>query len=110
MADTQRLDQVLSNLLTNAYKYGEGEVRLQAMAHSGTVVICVSDNGPGVAEDFVRQLFEPFSRARDAAGSAEGAGLGLAIARRAAEAFGGQVWYERPPDGGSRFCVRLATA
>jgi signal transduction histidine kinase len=109
LADASRLDQIISNLLTNAFRYGGPEIVLEAEAGNGDVVVSVSDNGPGVEEELVPHLFDPFARGSSSAGVG-GSGLGLAIVRTLAEAQRGEVWYERREPTGARFCVRLPAA
>lgn len=102
-ADPTRLEQVLVNLLTNAYRYGGRQVRVEAARRrEGGVLATVSDDGPGVRGELAELLFEKFSReTRDG----HGAGLGLAIVRGLMEAFGGRVWYERGRPTGARFLL-----
>ena len=108
-ADRERLRQLLLNLLTNAIKYtvpGD-EVTLRASAENGTVELSVHDNGPGIAPEDQRVIFEKFGRAMTAAGSKPGAGLGLFIARSIAEAHGGSLDVASEPGAGATFVLRL---
>ena len=88
--DPLRIRQALGNLVDNALRHGEGEIRLAAEAAGGEVTIAVSDGGSGFAADVEGRAFERFARARDARGSG-GAGLGLAIVKAIAEAHGGSA-------------------
>jgi signal transduction histidine kinase len=106
LADRSRLERILINLLTNAYRYGGDTVSLKAQVTGTEVDVVVADNGPGVSPDLVPHLFEPFCRAR--AGGMEGSGLGLAIIRALVGGMGGAVWYEAGPEGGAQFAFRLA--
>jgi signal transduction histidine kinase len=106
LADSHHLDQVLSNLFTNAFRYGGSEVTLEAEAAEGAVVLSISDNGPGVERDLVPRLFDPFARGSTST-VAGGSGLGLAIVRGLVEASGGDIWYEVREPTGARFCIRL---
>jgi PAS domain S-box-containing protein len=106
LADSHHLDQILSNLFTNAFRYGGSEVKLEADAAESAIVLSLSDNGPGVERDLVPHLFDPFARGSTSA-EAGGSGLGLAIVRGLVEASGGDIWYEVCEPTGSRFCVRL---
>jgi PAS domain S-box-containing protein len=108
-ADRVRLHQVLANLLTNAFRYGGSRIEVGARASEGDVVISVDDDGPGVEEGLVPQLFEPFARGSSATGVG-GSGLGLAIVKMLVDLSRGRVWYERAPSGGARFCLRLPQA
>ena len=106
-ADRGRLVQVVTNLVANALRYGAAPVAVSARVAGGTVEISVTDQGPGVPEADVPKLFTKFAKMRR---SVEGTGLGLYIVSQLAQAHGGSVAYERPPDGGSRFTVRLPAA
>jgi signal transduction histidine kinase len=105
--DRMRMDQVLTNLLTNAIKYGEGrpiEVRLSR--HGEGARIIVRDHGIGVAPEHQRRIFERFERAASARHYG-GFGLGLWIARQIVEASGGTIAVESAPGAGSTFIVDL---
>ncbi|HLK33565.1 MAG TPA: ATP-binding protein, partial [Terriglobales bacterium] len=69
--------------------------------------VSVSDTGPGIAPEFHQEIFDDFVRLPQAGASAEGVGLGLAIARRLVQAFGGKVWVESELGAGSKFCFLL---
>ena len=108
-ADRERLRQLLMNLVTNAVKYtvpGD-EVTLRARADDGAVAVSVRDNGPGIAPEDQRLIFEKFGRAKTGAGSKPGAGLGLFIARSIAEAHGGSLDVVSDAGAGATFTVRL---
>jgi signal transduction histidine kinase len=101
------LEQILTNLLSNADKYGGGAIRIVARSTpNGTVEICVADHGPGVPFAFQGNLFQRFSRHAETAAKVDGTGLGLFITRELARANGGDVEYR---DGvpGSVFVVTL---
>ncbi|MGH2785903.1 MAG: sensor histidine kinase [Actinomycetota bacterium] len=108
VADRLRLEQVFTNLLVNAYKYGGSRVSVRGLTENGSVVISVTDDGLGIAEPLRSRLFEPF--VRGAAVGKEGSGLGLAIVRSLLRAFGGDIWYEEATPHGARFCFRLECA
>ena len=105
-ADPARFEQIITNLLTNAAKYGGPEVLAEAHADGDYVEVRVSDNGPGVPEKFIPDLFETFSRAHNQPGD-DGFGLGLAIVRSLTTAHGGTVWYGPATPTGACFTVRL---
>ena len=86
--DRIRLEQALGNLVDNALRHGEGEVRLSALQANGVVELHVTDEGPGFPAEFLGDAFERFSRP-DRARSGGGAGLGLAIVHAIAEAHAG---------------------
>jgi two-component system sensor histidine kinase KdpD len=101
--------RVLCNLLENAVRYSPvtGSIELAARRENDSLVFTVSDRGPGIDEQDIVRVFEPFYRARSAAPDAGRAGLGLSIARTLAEIQGGSLSYEPRPDGGSVFSLRL---
>lgn len=108
LADPTRLDQILSNLLSNAEKYGRPPITVHVRPDGPRTAISVTDEGDGVAEDFRPLLFREFARAPDAPSS--GTGLGLFVVRTLAEAQFGQIAYEPGPTGGARFTLTLLTA
>lgn len=109
--DPFRLDQVLVNLLTNAFKYGKGRpVRIGVRRNrEGEAEITVRDNGMGIRADRIGRIFERFERAELHAGIA-GLGLGLFIVRSIVDAHGGRVSVESQAGHGSCFTVRLPKA
>ncbi len=110
-ADAQRLGQVLNNLLSNACKYTRsgGSVTVQVQQAKGWVEISVHDEGPGLSEAEIKQLFQPFKRLASA-GEKPGTGLGLTIVKLLAEQMGGGVSVQSLPGRGSIFTVSLQTA
>jgi K+-sensing histidine kinase KdpD len=99
------LDRIVSNLLTNAARYGEPPLLVAAEQRNQHLHIAVSDEGRGVPKELQGRLFERFARGEEAVGS----GLGLAIARSYARAHGGDIVYA--PDGqGARFELVLPGA
>ena len=103
--------RVLVNLVENAHKYGRGEpVDLSAAREGDRLVFRVADRGPGVPEDERERIFHPFYRRPGVAPDAGGAGLGLSIARRLAEAQGGSLAVEPREGGGSVFVFALPAA
>ncbi len=105
--EPELLQMLLHNLLSNAVKYGRvgGQVVVRAARRKGRLQLEVLDNGPGVPEEQLGQLFDRFYRTAEAARQAEGTGLGLAIVRRIAELHEAQVWAENRPGGGLRVVV-----
>ncbi|HET9014432.1 MAG TPA: ATP-binding protein [Thermomicrobiaceae bacterium] len=106
--DRARLDQVVTNLLTNALKYSDAtqSVHVSVAAETEAAVLTVRDRGIGIAADDRERIFQPFARA--AAGShLPGTGLGLYISRRIVERHGGVIGVESEPGKGSTFAVRL---
>ncbi len=101
------LKRCLANLLDNAWRYG-GRTEMSATAADGGVVIEIADHGPGVAEEELEKVFEPYyrlesSRNRDFGGS----GLGLAIARNMAAVNGAKLSLHNRPEGGLLARVEL---
>jgi PAS domain S-box-containing protein len=109
MADAIRLEQIVTNLLTNAYRYGGDHVTFDAHRDGGAVIVTVTDNGTGVPPELVPRLFEPFTRDLGA-NSHGGSGIGLALCRRLAEALDGGICYEPAQPHGSSFRVHLPCA
>jgi signal transduction histidine kinase len=107
--DPEALLRVLTNLLDNAVRHGDGRVAVTTARVNGTVTVAVVDDGPGFAEHDLPHVFEPLFRA-DRARSGAHAGLGLAIARRLVRAHGGEVHAANEPDGGARLTVELPAA
>jgi two-component system sensor histidine kinase KdpD len=99
--------RIIANLIENAVRYApDGPIDVEAARDAASVVIRVMDRGPGVPPDDVSRVFQPFQRARPAAGAA-GTGLGLAIGRLFAEAQAGTLTYQRREGGGATFTLRL---
>jgi two-component system, OmpR family, sensor histidine kinase KdpD len=101
--------RVLANLLENAARYSPPTqpIELSARREGTALVFSVSDRGPGVREEDLSRIFEPFFRAKNSAPDAGRAGLGLSIARTLAELQGGAVTYTPRPGGGSIFSLHL---
>ncbi len=97
--------RVLVNLVENAHKYAPPgtPIDLSAAREGDSLVIRVADRGPGVPEDERERIFHPFYRRPHAMADVGGAGLGLSISRRLAEAQGGSLTFEPRPGGGSVF-------
>ncbi|GGR51249.1 hypothetical protein GCM10010168_82570 [Actinoplanes ianthinogenes] len=110
-AQPSHVDQILTNLISNAAKYGGGVSAITAQASSsGPVTVEVSDQGPGVPPDFRDHLFDRFSRATPTAAKVPGTGLGLYIVRELARANHGDVAYHPAPTRGSTFTLTLPAA
>ena len=106
-ADQRLLLRAVGNLLRNALKYANGQVRLGAERGDG-LRITVEDDGPGIPEDERERVFEPFyrlDRSRDR--STGGFGLGLSIASKAVALHGGTLSVDASPLGGARFTITL---
>jgi signal transduction histidine kinase len=107
VADGDRVLQIISNLLSNAFRWTPdgGRVELALDQANGLVSVAVQDTGPGIAEDERDRIFRPFW-SRDGGGT----GLGLAIARELATAHGGHIELESEPGRGARFELVLPVA
>ena len=102
VTDRVRLTQIVSNLLGNATKFAQREVRCAARRAADHWVIEVSDDGPGIAPDDLRHVFEPFYRGRSGNGSRrQGTGLGLPISAQIAELLGGSLTIANSSDSGA---------
>lgn len=110
MADPVRLLEVVRNLVANAIRYGEGSpVAVEVTAEPGHARIAVRDSGPGIAQENVARIFDPYVRLGGSAGR-KGLGLGLAIVRSIVEGHGGRVTVESAPGAGASFVVDLPVA
>lgn len=108
LADETRLEQVIANLIGNAIKYSpQGEIRVSGQARADNVIVCVSDQGPGIAFEDIPHVFDRFYRAPDMARQTKGAGLGLYLSKAIVEAHGGRIWVDPAPDQGARICFSL---
>jgi signal transduction histidine kinase len=108
MADESRLEQVLSNLISNAIKYAPGgEIRITGRTLANEIIICVTDEGPGIAPGDLPFIFDRFYRAPETSRKTKGAGLGLYLARAIVEAHGGRMWADPKTEKGARVCFSL---
>jgi signal transduction histidine kinase/CheY-like chemotaxis protein len=112
--DPVRLDQIVANVLSNAIKYTPegGHVRVAMYEQNGEAVICVTDDGVGIAPDRIGVIFELFAQAENAIGRAQGGmGIGLSLVRNLVSLHNGRV--EAKSDGvgrGSEFSIYLPLA
>jgi len=108
--EPDKIQRVLSNLLTNALRHtpSDGSVAVHLEQRPEDILIRVEDTGSGLPAEALGRMFERFWRA-DRARPADGAGLGLAIARGLVEAHGGQIWAENRAQGGARISFTLPT-
>jgi len=111
LADADRLERILTNLISNALKYSDPDtpVQVRVYAQDGAIHLAIADQGPGIAPEHVAHLFEKFYRA-DSSRKAEGIGLGLYITHLLVAAHGGQTRVESVPGKGSTFSVTLPVA
>jgi signal transduction histidine kinase len=110
--DVSAVEQILFNLVDNACKYASGaddkRICISAARRGSECDLQVSDRGPGISPAEAKRLFQPFSKsARQAAHSAPGVGLGLALSRRLARQMGGDLRLDPGADGGAGFVLSL---
>lgn len=105
----ERLRQLLLNLLFNAADAlrGRGRIEIHVSNHQGTVELSVEDDGPGIDEAILDQVFDPFVTTKPAG---QGTGLGLAVCHAIVEQLGGSIEATNRDRGGARFRVRLPAA
>ncbi len=106
--DSERILQVLRNLVGNALKFTPrgGTVRIAARHDESTVIVSVSDTGPGIPQEHAEAIFDKF-RQVPGAGRIHGTGLGLAIVKHIIQTHGGRVWVLSEPGNGSTFLFQL---
>ncbi len=104
-ADELRFKQVVLNLLSNAVKFTPdgGSVSVRAYREGTDLMVTVTDTGIGVPPEDQERIFESFQQGGRGAPKEEGTGLGLTLSRRFVELFGGRMWLESTPGGGSTF-------
>lgn len=108
--DEGRLGQVITNLLTNAFKYSPADSAIDASItqDTGRVTLAVHNEGPAIPQEQQCHLFEPFYRTPDAQSStAQGWGLGLSISKEIVEQHGGHIWIVSQEHNGTTFHVAL---
>jgi two-component system, OmpR family, sensor histidine kinase VicK len=105
LGDSDRLVQVVTNLVSNAIKYSPvgGEVLMSTHFANGAVDVSITDHGVGIPADFVDRLFGRFERYEKSPSKVIGTGLGLAIARQIIEMHRGKIWVESAEGSGSAF-------
>ncbi|MFZ6018285.1 MAG: ATP-binding protein, partial [Chloroflexota bacterium] len=111
LADAERIEQVLVNLLHNAIKFtpAGGEIVARTWKEAGQVIFSVQDTGVGIEPAALSRIFERFYKA-DQSRSGGGTGLGLSIARHTIEAHSGRIWAESEVNRGSTFYFSLPAA
>lgn len=105
--DHFKIEQVFSNLITNAIKYGEGSpIEVSLISSGGKARISIKDSGPGIPEDLQEKIFDRFERVTSQK-SISGLGLGLYISKQIVDAHQGSIRVESKPGMGSNFIVEL---
>lgn len=110
LADPPRLRQILEHLVENAVKYAPPDtaITIDWALHEGVVRLGISDEGPGIPDEWRERIFEPYAR-RDTH-TARGSGIGLYAAKRLGESMGARLWCEPASPHGARFVVALPAA
>jgi len=104
-ADSDRIVQVLSNLVSNAVKVGASEVTVRLEERPQDVLFTVTDTGPGICHEDLPHMFNRYWRGKTA--NYKGTGLGLPISKQIVDAHGGHIWIESEPGLGSTFFFTL---
>jgi len=109
-ADGPRVAQVLSNLVSNAIKFSHqgGKIVVSAREQDSSIVVCVSDDGPGIPRENLSKVFDRYWQSEET--KRAGVGLGLAIAKGIVEAHGGKIWVDSELGKGSSFFFSLPLA
>ena len=107
--DALRLEQVVTNLISNAIKYSPGDTPVEVAVATADDSVCfeVRDHGSGLSDDDKKHIFEPFRRAGVGSHLVPGVGLGLSVVRRIVLAHGGRIEIDSAPGEGSTFRVVL---
>src|SRR5690606_23707517 len=110
LADAERVQRVLSNLVGNAVKFtpAGGTITLRTQCSDTECTFSVTDQGPGIPPENLRRIFDRYWQASRTA--RQGAGLGLAIAQGIVDAHGGRIWAESSPPDGATFFFTLPIA
>jgi signal transduction histidine kinase len=107
-ADEKRITQVVTNLVSNAIKYSPGgSIIVRSQTLPDQVILCVSDEGPGIAPDDLPHIFDRFYRAPDAVKLTKGAGLGLYLSKSIIESHNGRMWADPEAGKGAKICFSL---
>jgi PAS domain S-box-containing protein len=109
-ADKIRIGQVITNLIENAAKFSpeDSEIRIEVKTENDGVMVCVEDQGKGMSEEVIGNLFNRFYQAKEAVlGKTRGTGLGLTICKGIVEAHGGKIRVESKEGHGSKFSFSI---
>jgi len=110
--DQAKVERIVENLITNVIRHTPSETRLwiEVRARDRGALLVVSDEGPGVPEEFRAAIFESFHQGPNVTTHAPGVGIGLSLVARFAELHGGRAWVEDREGGGASFMVFLPDA
>jgi len=113
-ASVTYVEQVLSNMLSNAEKYSPPDapigIEIRIDDPGSLVIVSVCDQGAGIPKEEMERVFTPFYRSPRTSGGTQGYGIGLAVCRRLIEAQDGRMWAEAREEGGTRFTFALPVA
>lgn len=108
LGDEDRLEQVLSNLISNSIKYSPGgKITITGQVRPDICIVCVNDEGPGIVPEDMPHMFERFYRSPETAKISKGTGLGLYLSKAVIEAHGGKIWVDQGQKTGTRICFSL---
>ncbi len=111
LADELRLNQLLANLVSNSIKYAPGGViEIGAESRGDNIIVCVSDEGPGINPNDAPFVFDRFYRSPDATRQTKGAGLGLYLAKAIVDSHGGKIWIDPQKGKGACICFSMPLA
>jgi two-component system sensor histidine kinase KdpD len=109
-AEPGQIERVVTNLVENSAKYSQpgSSISVKVRAEPNTLIVSVTDRGPGIPSEEAERVFEKFVRLNAAdAPAPPGTGLGLPLCKTIVEAHGGRIWYEPRRGGGARFSFTL---
>ncbi len=108
-SDRRRIQQILTNLVSNAIKYNSdrGELTIAVDRDGPRIALSVADTGPGLTENQLSRMFTPFDRLGAEHTEVSGTGIGLVVARQLAEALGGELSVKSAPDQGTCFTLHM---
>jgi signal transduction histidine kinase len=108
-ADSDRIKQVLLNLISNAVKFSgkDKPIKVTVSPEKDSVCISVQDNGPGIASEDQKKLFHRFARLETGTVRKPGSGLGLYLSKSIIDAHHGEIWIDSSPRKGATFSIRL---
>ena len=107
-ADSQRLMQVMLNIISNACKFtDEGTITVSASHKDDAIEIAIADTGAGIEPENIKAVFEPFQQTDSGIRTGAGTGLGMPISKSLVEAHGGRIWFESTVNVGTTFYIQI---